>query len=352
MQVTGLQVGETLTLVLRRSEEVMSRSTPEGVKDKVLGLEWSSPERAAWSTDGEEWRQTEPGQRSKEMMVYRIKAPAERIVVAWGPTYTPTRSAEFVRRMAEQSPTAATAETLATSRGGLAVPMLHVMEGPLPKVKRQAVWFSARQHAWESGSSWVAQGLAEWLLGPGEHAKWLRQNTEIFLVPLMDVDHVAHGQGGKEALPQDHNRDWSDEPHWPEVRAAQILIARLVQEGRFRAFIDLHNPGPSDREVHFHTPPDEGTTELQRAAILRFDALVKERISAVMPVAAAVRKSGANYDPNWKRMSHTWVAAHSTGATLALCIETPWNLPQSNQAGYRRVGAAVGETVYAFLQQR
>ena len=36
--------------------------------------------------------------------------------------------------------------------------------------------------------------------------------AEIVLVPIMDIDNAATGNGGKDALPQDHNRDWSDQP--------------------------------------------------------------------------------------------------------------------------------------------
>jgi hypothetical protein len=45
---------------------------------------------------------------------------------------------------------------------------------------------------------WVAQGFAEWLLSDRDaDAAWLRQHGEVFIVPIMDVDNVATGNGGK-----------------------------------------------------------------------------------------------------------------------------------------------------------
>lgn len=112
---------------------------------------------------------------------------------------------------------------LCRSRGGREVPLLRVAAGPLPVERRPSVWVQARQHAWESGSSWVARGFGDWLLGDAEAARRLRERAEILIVPIMDVDNAATGNGGKDAVPHDHNRDWSAAPHWNETVAAQCV---------------------------------------------------------------------------------------------------------------------------------
>ncbi|MCE9529779.1 MAG: zinc carboxypeptidase [Planctomycetes bacterium] len=345
-RIRGARPGETLTLRLRALSESIPQSAYGWLKDKPLSLDWASPSRAAWSIDGENWQRTEPGTREGHWMIYRLKATTDALLVAWGPTYTPSRAGEFAHACARQHPAVVKAESLCQSRDGRSVTLLRIAEGPRPIPQRGAIWVQARQHAWESGSSWIAQGFTEWLLADSLEATWLRQHHEIFVVPVMDVDHVASGQGGKEAIPQDQNRDWTDRPHWPEVAAAQAAIRVLIRADRMSAFIDLHNPGPNDRAIHFHTPPDEGTKPGQRAAIDRFNLLAKTHLSKVMPVQEKVVKSGANYNPNWMQMSHCWVAAHAPENTLALCIETPWNIDQSSQEGYRRMGAAIGLTIF------
>ncbi len=345
-RIRGVRPGETLTLRLRAVSALISQSTYTWLKGKPLALGWSAPTRAVWSSDGETWLRTEPGLLEEGWMVYQLKAATDPVFVAWGPTYTPSRAARFVGECAQKRPMFSKAESLCQSREGRSVALLRIAEGPLPVAQRGVIWVHARQHAWESGSSWVAQGFAEWLLGDSAEAAWLRQHHEIVVVPVMDVDHVANGQGGKEAIPQDHNRDWTDHPHWPEVAAAQAAIGASIDAGRLRAFIDLHNPGSGDRAVQFHTPPDEGTKPGQRVLIDRFHGLARTYLSPVMPVEEKVLKSGANYDPTWMRMSHSWVAAHAAERTLALCIETPWNIAQSTQEGYRSMGAAIGLTAY------
>jgi len=350
-RIRGAQAGETLTLRLRALSAPIPQSAYGWLKDKPLSLDWASPSRAAWSVDGETWQQTESGVREGDWMSYRLKATAEQVLVAWGPPYTASRSAEFVRGCAQKNPAVAKAESLCQSRDGRPVPLLRMAEGGRPGSQRGTLWIQARQHAWECGSSWIAQGVAEWILAGCPEAAWLRQQYEIVVVPVMDVDHVASGQGGKEALPQDQNRDWSARPHWPEVAAAQVALGALMDAGRLSAFIDLHNPGPGDRAVHFHTPPDEASKPGQRAAIERFEGLAKMHFTKVLPVQEKLVKSGAVYSPTWMQMSHCWVAARAPESTLALCIETPWNTDRSNQEGYREMGAAIGLTLSKFLQE-
>ena len=203
------------------------------------------PTQAAFSIDGETWLHTEKGTRQDEWMIYTLKPEAASVFVAWGPPYTPSTAPKFVRAMSEKSPHAKATE-LCRSRGDRAVPMLHIQEGERTPEQRFGVWVQARQHAWESGLSWVAQGFAEWLLSDATDAAWLRQHAEIFIVPIMDVDNTATGNGGKDAQPQDHNRDWSAQPHWNEIIAAQRKVGDLIAAGRMDVFLDLHNPAPDD----------------------------------------------------------------------------------------------------------
>jgi murein tripeptide amidase MpaA len=133
--------------------------------------------------------------------------------------------------------------------------MLRVFEGYKSQKERFGVWVQARQHAWESGSSWVARGFMEWVLGDSEKAETLRWSAEIMGVPVMDVDNTATGNGGKDALPYDHNRDWSDLPNLNETKAAQARVKDLIQAGRMDVFLDLHNPGPDDPTFFFLLDP-------------------------------------------------------------------------------------------------
>ena len=141
---------------------------------------------------------------------------------------------------------------------GRPCPALRLQGGrPADEQDGPAIWLQARQHAWESGSSWVCRGAAEWLAGDDRRAERLRERCEIYIVPIMDIDNTATGNGGKECLPQDHNRDWTDKPHHAEVAAAQKHLLRLADEKRLALFVDLHNPGPNDKQPFFYFCPED-----------------------------------------------------------------------------------------------
>ncbi|MBX7210975.1 MAG: zinc carboxypeptidase [Verrucomicrobiaceae bacterium] len=346
-KVSDLKPDETLTLRLRGSSALMPRSEPKA----PLAASWAMPDQATYSTDGKTWLHTEPGKREKEWMIYTLKPGAASAFVAWGPPYTPETATEFVRAMSAKSPHAK-AQELCQSRGGRPVPMLRVAEGDRPVEKRFGVWVEARQHAWESGSSWVAQGFTEWLLGAEADAAWLRQHAEIFIVPVMDVDNTAAGNGGKDELPQDHNRDWSDAPHWTEVATAQRKIGDWVKQGRMDVFLDLHNPAPGDKKAFFYALPADLMKEPMLGLRDHFIQVATQRIGEVFPMLDAPKNDGPKYHPLWRQISGTWVSMNGNPHTVGVCLETSWNTPSSTTTGYRSVGTRLASAVRAYLGER
>ena len=346
-RVSDLQPGKTLRLELQASDLPMPQANGQP-SAKPLSGSWAMPERAAYSMDGQTWLQTEPGTLQGDRMVYQLEVNTTTVMVAWGPPYPPGQAAAMAARLAAAH-SFATAGELCRSREGRPVPMLRVAEGERVPAKRFGIWVQARQHAWESGASWVCEGFAEWLLSAAPEAVWIRQRGEICIVPIMDVDNTATGNGGKEALPQDHNRDWSAKPNWNEVAAAQSHIRGLVAEGRMDFFIDLHNPAPKDLKAFFFAGPDDLLSDLARANWLVFLKAARDRISPVMPMLDEPKITGSTYHPLWRQISRNWVQLHGNAHTVAACLETPWNTERSHVQGYKAVGAALGEALHAYL---
>lgn len=357
LRIDGATPGETLTLQLRGSTETVSKEAAAGTHTgltKPLASSWAMPERATVSGDGRSWRQTEKGLRQDDAISYTVTADATSMHVAWGPPFTPGDATKLIRTWSEQSPHAKAGE-LCRSRGGRAVPLLHIREGDLPDDKRFGVWVQARQHAWESGSSWVARGFAEWALSDAAEATWLRRHAEIFVVPIMDVDNAATGNGGKDALPHDHNRDWSDRPVWTETMAAQRKVRELIDAKRLAVFLDLHNPAPGDPTFFYILDEEFMPDKDAIAGRDRLIALSYARISKLKPLIPMSNKpkvTGPKYHPLWKNISANWVALHGNPQTVSVCLETIWNGPTSTTDGYRAVGGALAAATQELLSER
>lgn len=345
-RIDGIGLKEEITLRLRGSNAAIAQQQP-------LSATWAMPAQATYSIDGESWLHTAVGERQGEWMVYKLTPNASSLYVAWGPPYTPKTAEKFVREFGNRS-SYATATELCRSRAGRAVPMLHVREGQRDAKDRFGVWVQARQHAWESGSSWVAHGFAEWVLADEADAAWLRQHADIFVIPIMDVDNTATGNGGKNALPHDHNRDWSPEPHWNETLAAQRLVMDLIADDRMDVFLDLHNPAPGDPSF-FYVLPRDLVHEPMLGLRDRFIDLAYANICQIqpmIPMSSKPKETGPSYHPLWRQISANWVSMNGNTETVSLCLETTWNSPNSTAAGYRAVGMRLAATVREFLAER
>ncbi len=346
VRIDGLAAGETATLVLRGSE----RSARNNGKDtgKPLSSDWAMPIAATVSDDGGSWRQTGLGKRETDRISYPLEGNGGPLWVAWGPPFTPRETEALLTEAERARPDFAKPLTLATTREGRPVRALQIVAAGKIKEK-PAVWIHARQHAWESGSSWVARGFVEWLLSDVEEAEQLRERAQIVIVPIMDVDRVVTGDGGKEAAPHDHNRDWHQAPHYPEVAAAQDCLRAFAAEGRLAVVLDLHNPASRDLRPFFFVGPPDLLSEKARGNRERFLGLAAGHLTGPLILDPKPRVTGASYHPLWRRISGQWVNDHGNDHTLAACLETSWNTRHSNTGGYRTVGRQLGVAIAAYL---
>jgi hypothetical protein len=329
VKVSGLVPGETLTLDVGQAP-------------------WATPDRAAVSDDNRTWTQTSPGKRDGKRIVYQHRATKETLWFAWGPPFTPDDAEALVKQMAKACPEA-TAFELCKSRGER--PVWAVRFEPEKKTEdTYGIWINARQHAWESGSSWVARGLVEWLASDDDRAQRLRSIAEITVVPIMDIDNVALGAGGKNEVPHDHNRDWIDKPHHPAVAAAQAQIKALNDAGRCDLYLDLHNPGANAKNPFFYTSPRAMLPERGARNLEHFLAAAQADMIAPLAYKGETQESGEQYDKQWQAISKNWVSFHTNDHVVAVTLETAWNTPESTTEGYQNVGKCLGLAVERYLR--
>ena len=323
-------------------------------KPVVLNLESRSsfgrPVRAMFSHDGKTWQHTEPGAAKGTNVRYSHKSTSDTIHFAWGPPFQLSDAHELTSRVADADVGAEKFE-LCRSNEGRSVPALRW--NPKTAGKRPGIWIEARQHAWESGSSWVCRGLLEWLASDEHDAKTLRDRARIVVVPIMDLDNVERGAGGKGQIPHDHNRDWSDKPVYAEVAAAQKMIRKMDADGEFDLFLDLHNPAPRDSVPFFFGSPKTHLNPLREQNQKRFHQECLETLGKEpFGFSKTIRVSGPGYHPLWRAISKNWVAENTAKRAVDLTLETSWNTFQSTPKGYMDYGRALGRAIYQYLGSR
>jgi hypothetical protein len=330
-KLSGITPGETITLTVGEAP-------------------WATPDRAAFSVDNKSWTQTAPGKRTGSEITYSHQVDAAECYFAWGPPFV-ANDAQALVDAAAKAPHASAFE-LCRTRHGRPVPALRIEEenSEIAPRDRHGIWIQARQHAWESGSSWVCRGFVDWLVSDDDRAQRVRRSSTIVVVPIMDIDNVTIGAGGKNESPHDHNRDWGDEPHFNAVRAAMQKIKAMDEEGTFELFVDLHNPGAGSKDPFFYVTPRDLLTAEGKTNIDRFLAAVRLDMTGPLAFKGHTEESGAGYDKRWRYIAKNWVSFNTNDRVVAVTLETAWNTPGSTADGYRTVGQELGLAIERYLR--
>ncbi len=237
-----------------------------------------------------------------------------------------------------------------TSRKGRAV--VRFRFGCLDRKPSHRVLLTCRHHSCEMMASWVLEGVVAAVLGDSDRGQWLGEHVEFLCVPIMDYDGVEDGDQGKNRKPHDHNRDYLDEPIYPEVAALKRLVPEW-SDGRLRLAVDLHCPyirGGNNQEVFFVGGPD---VEMAK----RLDAFSKLLESVQAGPLKYDSRHNIPWGESWNNMNEAksfgrW-AALQPGIDLATTLETPYadagGEPVTVEAA-RALGADLAAAIEAWLR--
>ncbi len=130
------------------------------------------------------------------------------------------------------------------------IPLWTIGSGP------KVAWLFFRQHSWESGSSWVGEGLVRHLLS--QEGSALRQQVTWKIYPMCDPDGVARGGVRFNKFGFDLNRNWDTNgvEKMPEITAQRAAIKAWLAAGNKIDFLfSLHNTETSE---YLEGPPENG----------------------------------------------------------------------------------------------
>ena len=178
--------------------------------------------------------------------------------------------------------------TLTTSEAGHAVTGVNISSSASSSgQERVLIWMHARQHAWESGSSWALDGVARFAASANGSA--LRALADVIIIPIMDIDNAVVGGCGKDQEPVDFNRDWcqagrvehngAGDPfncttQWKAVQASIDLLGAAMSSGLYSdlVFVDSHSPGDAAEPAQIWHECEVGPTAVSAAAWARLQA--------------------------------------------------------------------------------
>lgn len=127
-------------------------------------------------------------------------------------------------------------------------PLLLISVGKKSGHNQKVVWLMARQHSWESGTSWVMESILNYLTAEGSEHTW--SDRFIFKIfPMGDPDGVARGGVRFNQYGHDLNRNWDlvMPKEMPEIFYQKKAISEWIAEGnKIDFFLTLHNTEAND----------------------------------------------------------------------------------------------------------
>jgi hypothetical protein len=151
---------------------------------------------------------------------------------------------------------------------------LELVEIGAPAAPGQAL-LRARAHPWETGGSWVLEGLMRQMVSPA--AAGIRRRLCVCLLPMANKDGVARGLSRFTVTGFDLNRGWiAGQPHdpalCPENACLQSWLSDRQRQGRLpRLAICLHNDDGGN--LHLSHPARDAEGYARR--MKRFEELLR-----------------------------------------------------------------------------
>lgn len=205
--------------------------------------------RPVYSADGITWRHFDSAEwiPDASTLRLRIRPAGPRLFIARQAPYTNQHLERLLADISRHPHFRQ--EAIGQTVGGRPMRLLTITDPAAGDAARKVIWLMARQHAWESGTSWVAEGLLRWLLSSDPEAARIRTRFIVKMFPMADPDGVARGGVRYNAHGYDLNRNWDvvDAQRMPEIAAQRKAVFDWLDAGRrIDFFLTLHNTESED----------------------------------------------------------------------------------------------------------
>ncbi len=206
--------------------------------------------RPAMSEDGQTWSHAEDmaWDNEKKEATLRLKPQRDSVWLATQAMYPHSRFVSLVEEL-KQSPHAR-GEVIGKSVQGRDLVLITVTDYSKPDADKKTLWLQARQHAWDGGTSYVAEGALRFALSDRPEARALREGNVCIFTPMVAVDGCALGLPRFNVHGYDPNRHW-DEVNLRDKRYLELMpevwyfkkaiLNHVARGGRIDLMLNLHN---------------------------------------------------------------------------------------------------------------
>jgi hypothetical protein len=228
--------------------------------------------RPVFSEDGEHWQAFADmaWDQDKKEATLTFRPKGDTVWIAHQTPYPHSRVLRLLEEI-ERSPNARV-EVIGRTVLGRDLHLVTVTNFARPDETKKTVWLIARQHAWETGTSFAMEGALHFITSDDPRARALRDKTVFKFTPMMDPDGCATGKVRFNAHGFDLNRNWERvnlrDKEWlrktPEIWYVKKAILADHARHPIDLLVNLHN---NENNEYMETMIENGP---QLALIQRF----------------------------------------------------------------------------------
>lgn len=218
-----------------------------------------------FSSDNEHWDyfSTVGWDNGRKEMILKCRPTADTLWIAYVPPYPYSRMVRLLEEIGRAA--CARVEIVGRTARGRELPIVTVTNSARPDEAKKLVWLITRQHAWEAGTSFAAEGALRFITSDDPRAKELRDRTIFVFAPMADPDGCATGKVRYNAHGYDFNRYWERvdlrDKQWLERMPEVWYLKKAILAQQARHPIDLvvnfHN---NETNEYMETMVDGGPT--------------------------------------------------------------------------------------------
>lgn len=273
-----------------------------------LNNEVVSPKGCAVSLDGTNWEYCEKAYIDGTHFVFDFSADSSDRYFAFSLPYQ-LKNFELFYDCIKAN---VSRNVLTRSENGAEIPILTYGEG------KNDIVITARHHCCESTASYALEGLVSETLDDAE----LLRNYHFHIIPFIDIDGVENGDQGKDRIPHDHNRDYSENPIYNSTKA----IYKYCEKLNIIVFLDFYSPwkwGGADDIPHLHLSEIK-SNDLQKAFVRNLIEQSSSQPDDAIKFYGRISEYGSDFNKfGTKSAKNYFLEKYSS--RLSLTIETPYS---------------------------
>jgi hypothetical protein len=232
--------------------------------DKPGAVPMNEKTLPVFSNDGVRWRHfpAMDWDNTQKEAILRFRPEGASFWIAHTPPYTHSRLLGLLAEIGSNP--CARVEVIGKSVKGRDLHLVTVTDFDEPDAGKKVVWLQARQHGWETGTSFVMEGALRFITAESSEARELRKRVVFKFTPMPGPDGAAEGKVRFNANGYDLNRHWNTvdlrRPEFlqriPETWYAKKAILACLDAGQEIALlVNMHN---TETAEYLETPVSEG----------------------------------------------------------------------------------------------